>query len=202
MQPSGQTPLDYLNQIAPKPQKPAIFRAGWRLYALIGIALVILVIIISVVASSLSASRIAPWQTLTARLASTEQIATSATGNLKNSQLRSLNSELKLYITNTNRDLQPINTSIGISAAKLPASVVQKESNAAMTARLEDGRLNAKYDSTYSREMGYQLSTVLTQLQQLYASSGSETNKVFLKSAYDNLLPTQQAIADFSASNE
>lgn len=202
MNPSNQAPLDYLNQIAPTEARKSPFKLGPKLFIIIGIVLVLVVIILSVTVSNLNSSRREPWQTLSARLDTTEKIANSSANNIKNSQLRSLNSDVKIYLTNTKRDLQTPLTAQSIKATELPASITTKEANAAMTARLETGRLNAKYDSTYAREMSYQLSTILTLLQRLYASSGSTTNKAFLKTAYDNLAPTQKAIAEFSASNE
>lgn len=202
MNPSNQAPLDYLNQIAPTEAKRAPFKLGPKLFVVVGVVLVLVVIILSVTVTSINDSRRSPWQTLSARLDTTEKVATAAAGNIKNSQLRSLNSDVKIYLTNTKRDLQAPLAAQSIKPNELPASITTKEANSGMTSRLETGRLNAKYDSTYAREMSYQLATVLTLLQQLYASSSSPANKTFLKTAYDNLAPTQKAIADFSASNE
>ena len=71
-----------------------------------------------------------------------------------------------------------------------------------MTERLEDGRLNAKYDSTYAREMSYQTATLLALINQLYKSSALPATKTYLKGAYENLEPTYKALSAFSASNE
>ena len=76
------------------------------------------------------------------------------------------------------------------------------ESSEAMLARLEDGRLNAKYDSTYAREMSYQLATTLALLQELYKTNVGPQTKQYLQQSYDNLVPTYKAISEFSASNE
>ena len=202
MNPSNQAPLDYLNQIAPTEARKSPFKLGPKLFIIIGIVLVLIVIVLSVAVNNINNSRREPWQTLSARLDTTEKIATASTDTIKNSQLRSLNSDVKIYLTNTKRDLQTPLTAQSIKATELPATITTQEANTDMTARLETGRLNAKFDSTYAREMSYQLATVLTLLQKLYASSGSDANKTFLKTAYDNLAPTQKAIAEFSASNE
>lgn len=163
---------------------------------------VILVIILVAVAGSIGSSSKTPWQQLSARLAVTTKVASDSSTKLKNSQLRSLNSDLKLYLTNTTRDLATPLGKLSIDSAKLPAEVTKQENSTGITDRLENARLNAKFDSTYAREMSYQLSTILSLYQQLYTSGGSTETKTFLKAAYDNLLPTQQAMANFSASTE
>ncbi len=200
--PNGQTPLDYLNQIAPQAQKKPLFVLNLRTIILAGVAAVILIIIIAAISGAVAGGKKEPWQRFSARLDVTASVVDGASTNIKNSQLRSLNSNVKIFITNTKRDLATPLKKLDINPAKLPASIVASEKNTGMETRLEDGRLNAKYDSTYAREMSYQLSRILSLLQKLYASSGNQSTKDFLKTAYDNLEPTYKAIADFTASNE
>lgn len=199
---NGQTPLDYLNQIAPTAQKKPLFALNLKTIILAGLAVLVLIIILVNVANSLATARKEPWETYAARLAATGEIVDSSSDKIKNSQLRSLNSDLKLYITNTQRDLAEPLKGLDINAAKLPKSVTAQESSAKALARLEDGRLNAKYDSTYAREMSYQLATTLALLQQLYKSNVTPKTKAFLEDSYKNLAPTYKAISEFSASNE
>lgn len=198
----NQTPLDYLNQIAPKEQKPGFFQLSMRTVLFGAGILVVLVIIIALVVGALSNAQKEPWQQLSVRLDVTATAANDATTKLKNSQLRSLNSDLKLYLSNTTRDLAEPLAKRGIEAKKIPASITAKENGTGMADRLEDARLNAKYDSTYAREMSYQLATLLALYQELYAGGGSDATKTFLTTAYDNLQPTQKALESFSAANE
>lgn len=196
------TPLDYLNEIAPATPKRGLFQFTLRNVIIFASAAILLVIILAVVVGAINQSRKTPWETLSVRLGTTATIANDATKNLKNSQLRSLNSDLKLYLTNTIRDLDaPLGRS-GVATKNISASITKKESGEAITTRLEDARLNAKYDSTYAREMSYLLATVLSLYQELYAQSGNAETKSFLSGAYDNLLPTQEAFESFSTTNE
>lgn len=199
---NGQTPLDYLNEIAPQAPKKPVFALNLRTVVLGAIAVLILIIILANVSSAIVNAQKSPWQQFSAKLAATATVVDSSSNKIKNSQLRSLNSDLKLYITNTQRDLATPLQQLSINPSKLPDSIVRQESSAAMLERLEDGRLNAKYDSTYAREMSYQLATTLALLQQLYASNVGPVTKEFLENAYNNLLPTYTAISEFSASNE
>jgi hypothetical protein len=166
------------------------------------VVLIIIICIIAGIASAATGGRKTPWQQLSARLATTQAIANDATTKLKSSQLRSLNSDLKLYLTNTQRDLATPLEKNGIVANKLPESITLKEAGTDISTRLEDARLNAKFDSTYAREMSYQLATIMALYQKLYNQTGSESTKSFLTSAYNNLSQTQKSFEDFSTTTE
>lgn len=202
MNPQQQLPPDYLDQIAPRPAKHSFVLSKTRLIVLVGIAAVIVVIILSVVVGAISNARKEPWERLSARLTATSEVVDSSSGKIKNSQLRSTNSNVKISLTNAQRDLATPLKAMSIDPKKLSTSITTAESSEAMLARLEDARLNAKYDSTYAREMSYQLSNLLTLLQQTYSSTSNLSNKTFLKTTYDNFQPVQKSLSEFSASNE
>jgi len=202
-QPRPPQPVDYLNEIAPHtPKKRLIsFRPGPKLFAVIGAALIILIIIISIIVNSVVSAQRAPLQHLAARLASITTVATNAQANIKSSDLRSLNSNLGIYLANTNRDVAAPLLAAGVNVSNIPDSVTKAESSAALTARLEDDRLNAVYDNQYAVEMAYQLDTLLNLMQQIKESTSNTQLKNFLTSAYTNLQPTQKAFADYNAAN-
>jgi predicted outer membrane protein len=202
MNPQQQLPPDYLDQIAPQSAKRPFAMNRTGLFIFFGVIAIVIVIILAAVASAVANGRTEPWQRLTARLSATSEIAKSSDGKIKNSQLRSANSNLQISLTNTQRDLVAPLQTIGINIEKIPPKVTQSESSESMIARLEDARLNAKYDSTYAREMSFQLSNVLTLLRQTYASSSNDMNKTFLMTTYNNLAPVQKTLSEFSASNE
>ena len=202
MNPQQQLPPNYLDEIAPQAVKRSFAIGKMPLIILIGLVAIIVICILVVVANQIGTSRTQPWERLSARLTTTAKIADSSERKIKNSQLRSINSNLKLSLTNTQRDLVKPLTTIGIKTEKLNPSVVSSESGTKMLERLEDARLNAKYDSTYAREMSFQLSNLLTLLQQLYSSSSNVANKSFLQTTYNNFAPVQKSLSEFSASNE
>ena len=202
MNPQQQLPPNYLDEIAPQAVKRSFAIGKMPLIILIGILAIIILCVLIAVANQIGASRTQPWERLSARLTSTSKVADSSEGKIKNSQLRSINSNVKISLTNTQRDLIKPLTTIGIKSEKLTPSIVSSESSDAMLARLEDARLNAKYDSTYAREMSFQLANLLTLLQQLYSSSSNVANKSFLQTTYNNFAPIQKSLSEFSASNE
>jgi hypothetical protein len=148
-----------------------------------------------------STSKKEPLERLSVRLTATEKIAVEAQGNLKSSKLRSVNSNLKLYLTNTNRDIGAPLLAAGVTVAKLDKKVIVAESTTALEGRLVDAKLNGVFDRTYAREMTFQLGTILTLLSETYNATSNPTLKAFLKSAYDNLKPTQESFANFSTSS-
>jgi hypothetical protein len=195
--PQGLPPVDYLNQIAPKTTKPSLLRPSPKLFAIIGGILVIIVIILSITVNTIVDARRQPLEQLASRLAATETIVTEAQGNLKSSQLRSLNSSLKLYLTNVNRDIGDVLGKAGVDTAKIDQSVVAQESTTALAERLEDARLNAVYDRTYAREMAYKLATTLSLLQDIYAGNYSDEVKTFAEATYTNLQSTQEELDSY-----
>jgi hypothetical protein len=178
-----------------------MFTFGLKQIIMIGAVLVVLVVILAVVVNNIAGSGRSPLEHLSARLTATQAVANSAQVNLKSSELRSLNSNLKLYLTNTNRDITAPLLSAGVDAAKLDKSIVKAESTVSMSARLEDARLNAVYDRTYAREMAYQLGQTMTLMEQINSSTNNSKMKAFLRSAYSSLKPTQESFANFQATN-
>jgi hypothetical protein len=196
----SQIPGDYLDQISPSSQKKQLLKPGPRLFILIGAALVLIVIALSITVNLISNSQHQPLERLSARLTATESIVVGAQENLKSSQLRSLNSTLRLYLTNVNRDIGEVLAGAKVDTSDLSENVVAQESTEEMASRLEDARLNAVYDRTYSREMAYQLATTLALLQEIYDGNYSAEIKDFAKEVYENLQPTHEASDTYNAS--
>jgi len=193
-----QPPPDYLNQIAPQaPRKIGFLRKRPILIASLGAVVIVIIIIVT----SVLLSGINPTERLAARLMATESTTDGATAKIKSTQLRALNSNLKIYLTNTVRDIEPLLTKENINIKKLSKNVISAESSEKMLATLEDARLNAIYDRTYAREMAYQLDTILTLMHQIYNDTGDKELKSFLGDAQKNLEPTQKQFADFNAAN-
>jgi len=192
-------PPDYLSQIAPHAPKQANFIQKQPIIVAV-IALFVIIILFAIIGSLSGGTK--PTEQLAARLVSTQTIADGATTNLQSSQLRALNSDLKIYLTNTIRDLGVIlKSSDNINIKQLDKKVVAAEANTQMTSNLEDARLNGIYDRTYAREMAYQLDTILTLMLQINNNSNSKSLKSFLTDARTNLEPTQKLFEDFNADN-
>lgn len=194
-------PQDYLNQIAPQQVKKSFFVMGPKLVLIIGAFLVIAVIVVAIVVNVLVQNSRGPLEHMAARLESTATIAAAAQKNLKSNQLRSLNSSLNLYLTDINGDIATPLKSAGVDVEKLDKKIVSAESGSDITATLEEARFNGYFDRTYAREMSYRLQTLITLMQQVYASTGNSELKSFVKTVYDNLEPTQKSFDEFNSAN-
>lgn len=200
MQPNDikQQPADYLDRIAPKslPKKGSFYKRPIIIGSIGLIIIMMIVLIIGVMRGGINST-----EKLAARLITTESTADGATSKIKSTQLRALNSELKIYLTNTIRDIEPILTKENVKINKLDEKVTASESSDKMLANLEDARLNAIYDRTYAREMAYQLDTVLTLMHQISSKTRNKDLQNFLENSQTNLEPTQKQFADFNAAN-
>jgi len=196
MQPNQQGPNyspDYLNQIAPRPTRKIPF-TKFQIFLGVAAILIIAVVILSVSLSSGGNS----LERLSARLIATEEIVTKSQENLKDSELRSLNSSLEIYLTNANLDYEPLLKQAGIG--NINKSTLEKESNKSVLDSLEEARLNATFDRNYAREISYNLEVTITLMYQIYESSTSSSIKEFLTTNLANLVPTQESFSSFQAS--
>lgn len=187
--------IDYLNQIAPQQQKTA----PNKLLVIVGILVILLIVTFAVTGLSRmgGASSGTKLQTLAARLATLQDIAEDARPNIKNNQLRATNSSLNLHLANANRDIaEPLSTN-GINIKKLDKSIVAREDGSKLAGTLEDARLNAIYDRTYAREMGYQLNTTLLLMDDIAQSTNSKSLDAFISTTKANLEPIEQQLDGF-----
>lgn len=200
MQP-GQTeyPIDYLNQIAPEQQKPGL--SGKWVLLLIGVG-VVAVIFIAIFLLSSAGGSTQKLQTLTARMQTLQKISEGAEKNIKSGSLRSTNSTLSIFLTNANKDIEKPLANNGIKPKSLDKSIVKKEDGAKVSAALEDARLNATFDRTYAREMGFQLETLAGLMKEIYTTTKSKSLKEFLVSTDTNLTPIRKQLTDFNSASE
>lgn len=191
------TPISYLDQIGSKTQiHTSLFQNKLALAGFVLIIAIIISIALSVIPKSTN-----PYALLAARLVATQSVADDATSKLKSTKLRAINSNLKIYLTNTIRDLTPFLVKQKIEIKKLDKAILAKESTAELMKRLEDARLNTIYDRTYAREMAFTLSNVITTYNSISRSASSASLKEFISTAKANLEPTQQQFADYNADN-
>lgn len=192
------TPIDYLNQIAPAPQKPGLNKAAVAV-VIIGILLVLgfVVAFLMFISGGPSSPRTTS-QTLAARLQATQEVSDKSQANIKSSELRGINSTLKVILTNANRDIIGPLTANNIDTKKLDKAVVAKEKADPITADLEDARLNAVFDDTYAREMSFKLTTIFILMDQINSKTNSTSMKDYLLETKTNLQPIKQQLDEFN----
>ncbi len=196
----NQYSIDYLNEISPQQKKPGM--SNKLFFIVIGGGLLVAAIVgILLLTSTGSAGPTEKMGTLASRLITLKTISTSAQRNIKSGDLRSTNSNLDLFLTNANRDIvEPLSTN-GVTISKIDKKIVAEEKNEDLVETLENARLNAVFDRTYSREMAFQLDTVATLMKDIYTSTNSKSLKEFLEATDKNLQPIKKQLVEFNAAN-
>jgi hypothetical protein len=193
-----QAPIDYLNQIAPQPQKPGINKRA-LVVVILGIGLVLALVIGFITFTTSSAN--GPKKSavvLTVRMQEMKTVAEASQPKIKSSSLRGINRSLIIFLTNANRDITVPLTANGINMEKLDKAVVAKEKADPITANLEDARLNAVFDDTYAREMSFKLATVALLIEEISSTTKSKSMKDFLTTTSSNLQPIKQQLDEFN----
>lgn len=168
---------------------------------LVGLAVLVFIVVSLMIFSSLSVGPTTDMQRLAARLTTLKSIAAAAQPTIKSSQLRSTNSSLTLSLSNTSHAIVAPLASAGINTAKLDKAIVAAESGDAVTAKLENDRLNGIYDDAYAREMTYQLSSTISLMDKIYTSSSNQQVKEFLQATDKNFEPLKKQFEDFKPSD-
>lgn len=191
-------PVDYLDQIAPKQHKSnGLLDKKPFVIFIIGAVLISLILFFV----SMSSGNNKTTTTLAARLKVTNTMAIDATKKVKSDAMQAANSNLKIYLTNTIRDITPILATNGVKMESLSKDTLKLEDKTSVMTELENARLNNTYDRTYSLKMYYQINSILTLMKNIKQSSKSKSLTTFLTTSYDNLLPIQKEFYDYYNSN-
>lgn len=192
MQPdtTPQLSADYLDQIAP-PEKPTkgFSKKQLLIFGSLGAGLLI-ALALMILTSVLQNNR--PAEMLAARFITIQKVVDDSTSKLKNSQLRALNSDLKLYLVDVMREAEAPFAASKVTLKEINPKITQQENADNLLARLEDERLNARYDRSYARELASLLETTLIQMKDVYNKTSNEALKNFLHTTHDNLQPIQE----------
>lgn len=191
--------IDYLNQIAPQPQR----NPNGRKWMVIGGILAVLAVIVGILSvfASLSGGPSHDLERLSARLTSLQKVVDAAQPNITYGELRSSNSNLSIFLSNTNRDsVTPLENN-GIDPKKIDKQIAANEAYDDMTATLEDARLNATFDSVYVREMTLRLAELNALMGRIHGTTNSQSMKEFLVNSDTSLEAIRQQFTTISESS-
>lgn len=183
-------PVDYLDQISQPVKQPGV--SNRLIFILIGIAVLVIGIVGFLMLSS--NPKTADLEAMATKLTGLQTIASDAQKNIKNSNLRSVNSSLVLYITNTNRDLEKVLERNNIKLNKKDTD----ESVTKMETTLEEARITDNFDKTYADEMKDQLSRINIYMNSAYEKTNDKADKTFLEAAAKDLDSFYTQLSDFS----
>ncbi len=168
---------------------------------IVGVLILAIIVIVGVFSASGGPSP-SSLAAVAAKFDNLRTISVAAEDDVQSSELRTLNSSLRLSLTNTNRDLvEPLKAQdISLKDKKNSSVAAVTADFEELSGRLEDARLNAVYDRTYAREMSYELKTLRSEMAVLYKKSGSKSLRATLETADSNIKPIVEGLETFNAS--
>jgi hypothetical protein len=191
--------IDYLNQIAPQQQRNGLSNRMFLM--LIGGAILLIAIVGIMMLSGGGSGPTKNMQTLAARVQTLGKLTSSEQKNIKSNDLRAANSNLSIFLANTEQGMVSPLEKNGITVTKLDKEVVAAEDGEKLKAKLEDARLNAVFDRTYAREMSYQLEALRTLMNTIYLSTNSKSMKDFLQTTNSSLVPIKKQFDTFNSTS-
>lgn len=194
--------IDYLNQISTPPPKRG--KISTLMYVLAGAVLfLVLIVVLGLIFSGGSTSTPAKTNELYMRLTVLRDETKDQHKYLRNNQLRSQNSSLTLFLTNSITDLSSAMAASGVDASKLDNDKAYKAEAAALKTELDDkfeeARLNVRLDRAYTIEMSYQLNVVASLITAIQGRNTSETMQTFIANNAENLATIAEEFNDFNA---
>lgn len=196
---SNPVPSDFLDQIAP-PQKQSPLNGKLFLLIIAG-ALVLIVTLVVLIFTASGGSKTVSTERLALRLQTLQKVSQTAHKNIKSSSLRSINSNLKTSLINTNRDIAAPLAAAKIDLKKAEPSLTAEENGEKLTEALENARLNVDFDNTYAREMSYQLERTTVLMNSLLATTKSASLKTFLQSSIKELVALQKQFSAYNSAD-
>lgn len=191
--------IDYLNQIAPQPQKNGLSNRMFLM--LVGGGVLLIIIVGLMMLSGGGSGPTKNMQTLAARVQTLGKLTSSSQKNIKSNDLRGANSNLSIFLANTEQGMTDPLEKNGVTATKLDKEVVAAESGDELKSKLEDARLNAVFDRTYAREMSYQLESLRALMNTIFLSSNSKSMKDFLQTTNESLVPIKKQFDTFNSTS-
>lgn len=186
--------VDYLNEIS-GPQPTSRLPKNFRLLAIVGIIMIILSFVIIVFGILNSKDEPTPTD-LAVRLKTLETVSRDTQENLSSGDLRSLNTNLTLALSNSSREMNAFLGEKGANA--IDKAVKENPDTARLTKTFTDADLNAVISRTYPREMAYELNVTLLLLKSLYDETENAKFKDYLSSTYDDLEPIYKQLSKFN----
>jgi hypothetical protein len=202
-QPTGQpqTPppqfdSNYLDQISTPVQQKTL--NPMLLWAMIGGVVLAVVVLALVLLSSGAPSQTERVANLLARTQSLKTLTQDSVKTVKDSKLRAANGSLTTILSGMENEFTTYLTSSGEKTQKRPSNDPIAAEFATVSGKLEEARLNERFDTVYAREIAYQIKKIRSEFSTIYDGIKSESFKEILEKEDKNL---EDLSTDFAAFN-
>lgn len=201
-QPAATYAVDYLDQIAPPPPRQNFLSGSFgKIVIILG---VVFIFAVGIIVALSNQKNTASTEKIAVRTENLQRIANDAQKNIKSGKLQATNSNLNIWLKNTNRDAYDLLSRAGIKKTDMSKSMVAEEKAAKdkLVEKFEEARLNANFDRVYAREMAYQTQLLKTDLDKLGKNGPGKPFRDFATNASKNVAPYQKSFADFDETED
>lgn len=196
--------IDYLNEIAAPPPKPAFLDK--KMMIILGAAAALVLLVLPIFAmlggNNKTKTQSASLDAVAVRALNLSDVAKDAQRNIRSGRLSQVNASLSTSLSNLSS--QASGGKDGGARSLVEKFPNEKKSKEELEGRLEEAELNALFDRNYSREMEFELDKLLLMMDELKAKAGSKdaNAKEVLDKNYQNLSQSRQQIEAYQKSTE
>lgn len=188
---------NYLDSIAPPPPRAKFLSGGFGKIFFILIA--VFVLAVSLIIAFSGKDNTADLQQVAVRLKNFSFTTKSVQKYLKSSNLSSTNSNLQIWITNSQREAEDLLGKAGVKKTEYNKTMVASEKKIAadLDAKFEDARLSARLDRVYASTMAAETQKLINMYNTMAKKSGAKAIRDYAKSASANLTPIQKSFDSY-----
>ena len=199
---SQEYPVDYLNQISQKQQKPGGPNKLVMIVAIV-VGLLAVVIFLASMFSDKGPSVVNQTTALRARFLSLSDVSKENQSHLKDSRMYVGNTNLNTFLLSASSQIAEPAKKVGIPNMEKAKPTKETEASeeklvAKLNAGFSDAALNGSIDRTYAREMNYQLNKLQDMINDLHAKTKAKEMRAYLEATSKNLTVTQKTFAEFA----
>lgn len=203
----GQYAVDYLGGIAPRSDVDSIAIGGKRfskkvfLIAVGATVALLLTTMLLLLTPSARTPNTLTTSSLYANMIDTADITKTAGRNIKNSQLRGINSSLSVLLTGSIKQMEAPLEKTGVDYKKLSTEAKKPPlKDEKLRAKLEDARLLGTYDRVYANEMQLRVNMMLIAMKSIEKQSSSPSVKEFIGKTAPEYEQAKKTIEDIQKS--
>lgn len=202
--PPVQTPNEsggtsYLDSIAAPAKQNTL--NPFVLWGIIGSILLVLALFIIFLLNAGGPSNAESFTTYAHRIQALSKLTSNSKKTIQSTELRALNATTGSVLGTAIQESSSVLSAVELKQLPTAAkdSPVTTEFGTLDT-KLNDARLNVKYDIVYAREVGYQLAKIRAELNTLYKASKSKSLRAYLEKTDGNLKPLVSQYNEFNNS--
>ena len=191
-----ENPMDYLNSIS-APTKTKMINPLFLWLGIGGVLLIVLVLASTLLFGGRETG-VERYNNLSFRIQSLQALTKSSSKAIKSSKLLAINGSLSTILNSAVPELQKLSASTDTKVAKPVKDSPLLVEFSTLSAKLEDARLNVRFDTTYAREVSYQISKLRSEIKIVTNETRSAGLKLYLETLDTDLKNLNEQFSTFN----